>query len=145
MNDPAPGSRPEAETLDELGDRLRRFRAEQGLTASALAIRSGVSKSYLSSLESDSLKARRPSVQTLQRLASALGVLLSDLTGLAPTPGADRSPELVAFAEAEGLPDADVDMLASIQFRGKTPQRPERWRYIYNAIRTSELLDRDVE
>lgn len=42
----------------------------------------------------------------------------------------------------EGLPEADVLMLASIEFRGEAPRTKERWRYIYNAIETSRGLDR---
>jgi hypothetical protein len=78
---------------------------------------------------------------TLQRLAAALGVLLSDLTGNRPPTTFDTTPELLSFAASAGLPAADVDMLASIRFRGQPPQSEERWRYIYNAIRSSENLD----
>lgn len=33
-------------------------------------------------------------------------------------------------------------MLATIQFPGDRPQTKERWRYIYNAIRTSKDIDK---
>jgi hypothetical protein len=32
------------------------------------------------------------------------------------------------FAEEEGLPEADLQMLASIQVRGEQPRTKERWR-----------------
>ncbi|HEY4266862.1 MAG TPA: helix-turn-helix transcriptional regulator [Galbitalea sp.] len=129
----------QAETT--LGQRISGFRRDRALSTSALAARAGLSKSYLSILEADAAETRRPSVRTLQRIATALGVLLSDLTGGAPARGLERTPELVSFASSEGLPDSDIDMLASIQFRGQAPQSEERWRYIYNAIRISEPLD----
>jgi hypothetical protein len=48
---------------------------------------------------------------------------------------------LRAFAEEAHLPEADVRMLSAIQVRGQAPRTPERWRYIYTAIRTSEAID----
>jgi len=45
------------------------------------------------------------------------------------------------FADEEGLPQADLHMLASIQFRGEQPRTKERWRYIYTAITTSRAID----
>lgn len=130
---------PQAEST--LGQRISRYRRDRGLSTSALALRAGISKSYLSILEADADETRRPSVRTLQRIATALGVLLSDLTGGAAAPGVERTPELLSFASSAGLPDSDIDMLASIKFRGQPPQSEERWRYIYNAIRISEPLD----
>jgi hypothetical protein len=37
---------------------------------------------------------------------------------------------------------ADVEMLASIKSRGEAPHRPDRWRFIYHAIRNSSSMDR---
>jgi len=37
----------------------------------------------------------------------------------------------------------DLQMLRTIRFRGEPPKTPERWRYIYNAIRTSESIDKE--
>jgi hypothetical protein len=45
------------------------------------------------------------------------------------------------LAEEDDLPEADVMMLATIQFRGEAPATTERWRYIYQAIRSSRDLD----
>ncbi len=69
---------------------------------------------------------------------------MSDLLGrklLGPT-RAEIPPELRELAIEEELPEADVLMLASIEFRGEAPRTKERWRYIYNAIETSRRLDR---
>lgn len=126
-----------------IGARIRRFRDDSGLSLSALAAKAGVSKGYLHRLEGDSTDAR-PSGKTLYALAEALGVTMSDLLGrklLGPAQ-ADVPAALRQFAEDEGLPEADVLMLAAIEFRGEAPRTKERWRYIYNAIETSRGLDR---
>ncbi len=134
---------PTRDDFGGIGARIRRFREDSGLSLSALAAKAGVSKGYLHRLESDSTDVR-PSGKTLYALAQALGVTMSDLLGrklLAPAqpqvPAALRE-----LAEEEALPEADVLMLASIEFRGEAPRTKERWRYIYNAIETSRGLDR---
>jgi transcriptional regulator with XRE-family HTH domain len=126
-----------------IGARIRRFRDDAGLSLSALATKAGVSKGYLHRLEADSTDAR-PSGKTLYLLAEALGVTMSDLLGrklLGPAQ-VEVPDTLRQLADDEGLPEADVLMLASIEFRGEAPRTKERWRYIYNAIETSRGLDR---
>jgi transcriptional regulator with XRE-family HTH domain len=125
-----------------VGGRLRRFREERGMSLSALADKAGVSKGYLSGLENDP-SARRPSAKTLYAVADALGVTMADLLGrrLLSAAAVEVPDGLREFAAEAGLPEADVQMLASIQFRGEQPRTKERWRYIYTAIRTSEPLD----
>ncbi len=125
-----------------VGASMRRFREERGMSLSQLAAKAGVSKGYLSSLENEP-SSRRPSAETLYALANALGVTIADLMGrklLFETTG--EIPEsLREFADEMDLPEVDVQMLATIQFRGEQPRTKERWRYIYTAIRTSEPLD----
>ena len=125
-----------------VGDQIRRFREERGLNLSQLAAEAGVSKGYLWSLENDQ-DARRPSADTLYAVAKALGVTMSDLMGrkLLPAATPQVPDSLREFADDEGLPQADLHMLASIQFRGEQPQTKERWRYIYTAIATSRAID----
>ncbi len=125
-----------------IGDQIRRFRTDRGLNISRLAEQAGVSKGYLWALENDPT-ARRPSAETLYAVAKALGVTMADLMGreLSATPPADIPDSLREFAEEESLPEADVQMLASIQFRGERPRTKERWRYIYTAISTSVAID----
>lgn len=124
-----------------IGDRIRKYRKERGLTLPALAEKAEMSKSYLWSLENDS--DVRPSGDTLYAIAEALGVTMSDLLGrklLAETH--KRIPkELRDFAMEEGLPESDVQMLASIRFRGEQPRTVERWRFIYQAIKSSRGMD----
>ena len=125
-----------------VGDRIRRFRQERGLNLSRLAEQAGVSKGYLWALENDP-GARRPSAETLYAVAQALGVTMADLMGreVLTAPAAEIPDSLREFAEEQGLPEADVRMLASIQFRGEQPRTKERWRYIYTAITTSRAID----
>jgi transcriptional regulator with XRE-family HTH domain len=131
--------------MDDLGQRLRRFRDERGWTQAALAEHAGVSKPYLSELESGA--GRRPSGQILLKLADALGVTVADLLGrqVLPTQDPDIPPSLREFAKLRGLPESDVRMLAGIRFRGEPPRTQQRWEHIYNAIRTSQTLDEDED
>ncbi len=131
-------------TPETLGQRIQRYRKDAGLSPTELAERAEVSKSYISSLESDTEPERKPSAEILYRLARALGVAMSDLLGKTPllAPSQARPPELLEFARENDLPEADVAMLASIQFRGDHPRTAERWRFIYEAIKNSERMDR---
>lgn len=129
---------------EPVGKRIKLFREERGLTASALAEAAGLSKSYLSELEADETQNRRPSADTLYRIAKALGVAMSDLLGrpIITSPSGERPKSLLAFAKARRLPESDIAMLASISFRGDQPNTVERWAFIYDAIRNSEPMDR---
>lgn len=135
------------ETLSDaaaIGRRMRGFRKDRGMTLSDLATSAGVSKSHLSVIENGS--GARPGAAILHKLAVALGVTLADVLGRdvrAQSP-ADIPSSLLEFAKAHRLPQADVDMLASIVFRGEQPRTAERWAFIYTAITTSASLDPDV-
>jgi len=132
--------RPRDETV---GQRVRRFRTDRGLSPSELAAKAGVSKSYLSELENGTGRAQRPSADVLYRLGKALGVAMSDLLGrpVIIEPTRERPASLVKFAKDAKLPEADIEMLAGIKFRGDQPRTPERWSFIYQAIRNSEPMD----
>lgn len=58
----------------QFGDWLKKERTKRGLTGAALAKRSGVSQSYISSLESG--KRRDPSLSIAARITKGLGVPL---------------------------------------------------------------------
>ncbi|HEX6700875.1 MAG TPA: helix-turn-helix domain-containing protein [Gaiellaceae bacterium] len=139
-----PERREEPGAEETFGDRVRRFREEAGMSPAQLATAARVSRSYLSELESGRGSAQKPSAEILYRLAKALGVAMSDLLGrpVITNPNRDRPPSLVAFAEAHNLPEADIAMLACIEFRGEKPKTPERWAFIYQAIRNSAGMDR---
>lgn len=127
-----------------IGKRIRQFRLEKEITAAQLAKEAGISRSYLSELENGTGNHRRPSANVLYALGEALGVPMSDLLGRALIVDSTNkpSPSLLEFAEQDGLAQADVEMLASIKFRGEAPRSPDRWRFIYQAIRNSSSMDR---
>jgi transcriptional regulator with XRE-family HTH domain len=125
-----------------IGRRVRAFRDERDLTLTQLAKDAKLSKSYLSEIENG--ETPRPSGRTFYALAKALGVTMSDLLGrqLLTTNEEKIPPSLRAFADEFDLPEADVRMLASINFRGDQPRTKERWAHIYSAIRQTEWMDR---
>ncbi|MEU3463835.1 helix-turn-helix domain-containing protein [Streptomyces sp. NPDC006733] len=77
---------PHQAVLDEVAPRLRRLRAEHGLTLAALADATGISRSTLSRLESGQ---RRPTLELLLPLAAAYRVALDEMVG-APEVGDPR-------------------------------------------------------
>jgi transcriptional regulator with XRE-family HTH domain len=124
-----------------IGQNIRRFREEAGVSLSELAERAGVSKGYVSALENEDaeIKKMRPSGQSVYKLAEALGVTVGDLLG-EQTHAAellDIPDSLREFAEQEGLPESDVIMLFRIEFRGAQPKTAKDWSFLYEAIKRS--------
>ena len=126
-----------------VGDRLKQYRKGLDLSQAELARRSGVSAAYLSELEGG--LGKRPSGEILLRLATALQVTIAELLGQDIRPGEGDlpvpDPSLLDFAKERKLPRSDVEMLASIRFRGDPPRTPRRWAMIYDTIITSRALD----
>jgi transcriptional regulator with XRE-family HTH domain len=58
------------------GQRVRHYRSTRGLSQEALALQSGLHRTYISSLERGQ---RNVSLDNIHKLAEALGVLPSDL------------------------------------------------------------------
>ena len=77
---------PIPDVLAEVGPRLKRLRTKRGVTLTALAAQTGISKSTLSRLESGQ---RKPSLELLLPLAEAHQVPLDELVG-APDVGDPR-------------------------------------------------------
>jgi transcriptional regulator with XRE-family HTH domain len=73
-------------TLEQVGTRLKRIRSQRGITLTALAEATGISKSTLSRLEAGQ---RRPSLELLLPIAQAHQVPLDELVG-APEVGDPR-------------------------------------------------------
>jgi transcriptional regulator with XRE-family HTH domain len=133
-----------AEAAQEtIGARVKRFREDAGLTPTELANKASVAKSYLSALESGDTHSRRPSGETMYNLAKELGVAMSDLLGrpVLHKARSKRPPSLVSFAIENAIPESDIEMLASIRFRGEQPQTAKRWEFIYEAIKNSRGMD----
>ena len=124
-------------TNDSMGSRLRDARTAQSLSLTEVATRAGISKAYLSQLEHGA--STTPSHDVLRRLATALGTSIADLTGTSETwqpSEADKLPaSLRAFARGAAIPEADVEMLAGIHYRGKQPGEPDDWAHIYETIK----------
>jgi transcriptional regulator with XRE-family HTH domain len=131
-------------TIDSahIGQQIRLRRDAHGLSLSALAEQSGVSKGYLSQLETGS--AQNPSVDTLSRIADALGTPLSDLLGeeASRETSTRRLPRgLEEFIERRGaqgkpLADEDIAMLRTVftRRRKRGPMSADDWDLLYRAI-----------
>ena len=134
-----------ADGVEPIGARIKRFRNERGMRLIDLAEAASISKGYLSSLEHG--ESTRPSGEKLYAIANALGVHMSDLLGrqLIVQPTHEVPPALREFAEEHELPEADVQMLASIQFRGGQPRNKDRWALIYSTIRSTQWMDEERE
>lgn len=125
----------------KLGTLLQTLRLERKLSITELAATAGLSKGYLSQLERGD--ANNPSVDALRKLSEALGVPFVEVLGVekeanSGMAGLPRS--LQAFAEAEkgrGRPIShkDLEMLSRVQYRGRYPEKPEDWAYLYETIK----------
>ena len=125
----------EPNNANAIGARVRELRHQKGLPLTELAQQSNVSKSYLSTVENGT--GSRPGAAVLHKLAVTLGVSFADLLGRsieAVDSSEDIPSSLREFAQQHDLPQADIDMLAGIKFRGQAPRTPQRWQFIYNAI-----------
>lgn len=87
-----------------VGDKVKLYRENKGLTINELSHLSGVSKSYISSIERGI--QQNPSIQVLQRLSDALGVELKQILGINSKSSIQLDEEwlrLVKVAIEEGL------------------------------------------
>ncbi|MEW6306072.1 MAG: helix-turn-helix transcriptional regulator [Verrucomicrobiota bacterium] len=71
------------ESGDSIGERIRRIRRGKNLSLDALAKSAGISKGNLSKIESI---AGNPTLETLLKIARALGVSAADLIPCKPSP-----------------------------------------------------------
>jgi hypothetical protein len=86
-------------------------------------------------------------MKTLEAIAGALSIPVSELLAAGDAGGlpASNSPVLRELLDKGALDSASFEMLASIRFTGLAPRTEARWIHIWNAIRTSELLDTEAE
>lgn len=104
----------------------------------ALARRAGITASYLSELETT--EGASPSAVVLYRIAGALeasiGELL-DLPGQSVGSSAGQPvPTTLLRAKARyRLGDDEVELLKSIEYRGRHPRTEEDWLFLIQAIR----------
>jgi transcriptional regulator with XRE-family HTH domain len=143
-----------------LGTRIAQLRELRGLSIGALAEQAdNLAKSYLAKLERGDVE--NPGLRTLSSIARALGVTVADLLKPAE-PARKRSgsalldedadlrrlmenlpPGLREFLDDEEeragqpVPAPTIRALALAEFRGRRPERPEDWRFLYDALRRS--------
>lgn len=139
-----------------LGARITELRELRGLSLGALAeLAGGIAKSYLAKLERGEVE--NPGLRTLSGIARALDVTVADLlTPVEPARPLEGDALLAEQAELERLkanlppglgeflkemenagrpvPAPTVRALAMAEFRGKRPERPDDWRFLYDAL-----------
>jgi transcriptional regulator with XRE-family HTH domain len=136
--------RDEPRAMPTVGDRIKQHRLELGLSQDLLAQRAGISKSFLSDLETGK---RNVGAETLLDLGRALGVSLDFL--MTGQDSDDQKPEaqipapLATFAAEEGLSFRQALTLLHMQqlilANRKAPQRHALekvdWRGFYQAVK----------
>jgi XRE family transcriptional regulator, master regulator for biofilm formation len=116
-----------------VGERIRALRMARGVGLGQLADQSGVSKGYLSALETGT--ETNPSLDVLNKVARALQVTLADLLDTPRIKGKLELPEelppalkdYISEQKRKGitLDTATIIWLANAQFRGKSITRDD--------------------
>jgi XRE family transcriptional regulator, regulator of sulfur utilization len=123
-----------------IGEKIRELRGSAGMSLADLERDSGLSKGYLSQLERG--ESDNPSVDALLKIAGALRVEATYLMGT-KTENESEPPKLPeglkTFLEerdskGDAIPAEDVRMLLGIKYRGRQPQTPDDWGYLYETI-----------
>lgn len=99
--------------MSVFSENLKRVRTEKGMTQDVLAEKAGTSKQVLSRYENG---LRVPQISMVQRLADALGVSLTDLSGDEPAPARpDLRKAWVMLSEGERvLTDEQLNLLYNV-------------------------------
>lgn len=122
--------------MTAIGERIKSRRLEMNISLAELARRAEVSKGYLHSIESG--ETQSPSAEVLFKIAHELGTTIADLLGEPETPilpDIEIPETLRKLAQEDHLTQADIQMLASIRYRGKQPQSVGDWRFIFESIK----------
>lgn len=106
------GGRRERLIQVRVGERLRSLREERALSQAALARRAGTSTSQVNAVERGE---RAPTVGTLERLASALRVPITDFFAGETAPARPSRSEKVWFEIVESLRERDVEYLRAVR------------------------------
>ncbi|MFC7380650.1 helix-turn-helix domain-containing protein [Sphaerisporangium rhizosphaerae] len=140
---------PIADALNRVGPRLQSLRKQRGITLTALAAATGISKSTLSRLETG---LRRPSLELLLPLAQVYQVPLDDLVG-APAVGDPRirlKPRQVNGRTVLPLtPPGGVQAWKIVIPRSQSTPRPRahdgfEWLYVLSGRMRLVLGDQDL-
>ena len=126
-----------------LADNLKRLRMQKQWTQPRLADETGLSKSYIYMLEAGDMT--NPALETLFKIAEALGCTVADLIGEPKTAArSDATWEiprsLQEFAKqkqraGDPLKDEELKSLAHIKYRGRQPQTPDDWAYVHEFLK----------
>ena len=119
------------------------MRLESHLSLPDLADKAGISKSVLFQLETS--EAPNPSLETLQKIAKALGVTLAVLLekggvkakrGVLPDRIDDALKEMIASLAKQNIAtnEAALDALYVLQEREGAPKTAADWRWLYDTI-----------
>lgn len=128
--------------MKRLGHAIRFRRKGKGWGLAELSAQAGVSKAYISDLENG--VAGKPNIQYVYSIAQALDVTLDQLldsatdSPLNTRPASmmhELPPGLAELQRELSLSDRDVEMLATVNFRGHRPRDREGWRYLLETLR----------
>ena len=128
-----------------IGSRIRTLRLERGLTLPQLSEKAEVSIGLLSQLENADEDSANPNLQTLRKIANALGVTIGDLLGKAVAKSRAIVPEkldpgLAKFLEKArkqgvAIDEAVLQGLYAMQERNGAPKTAEDWEFLYKTIK----------
>ena len=129
------------DSIHNLGQRIKERRVDIGLNIEQLAQRAGVSKAYISQLESGT--STKPSAGKLYDIAVALGTSMADLLGkTVPVASSSTTIEiplnLSKIAKKFDLDDVMLRRLAMIQNRdGTSPDSvsEDQWTSLFLAVK----------
>jgi transcriptional regulator with XRE-family HTH domain len=118
---------------NEIGDSVARRRRELGLSQDELAQKAKLSRTYVSLIERN--EAQNVSREVIERIAQALSVPTSKLSGQAEPAELFIPPALKDFAVQEKLTLDVVEWLVKMPRRGPQPKTAGEWREIYEVVK----------
>lgn len=127
---------------------IKKRRSSLNMSIDKLAIKAGISKTYLWELEHDPDESKKPSAKVLLQIAIALDTTIGDLLEQ-PTIQINKQsitppPSLIEFAEEmkkieKPLSKEELYDLAATSFRGAQPTTADGWRDLYSVLKRSSL------
>jgi transcriptional regulator with XRE-family HTH domain len=127
-----------------IGKKIKTLRAEKGWSLPDLAEKADVSKGFLFQIESEEAKAN-PSLETLNKIARALGITLANLLEKESIQARQIVPEEVNLGlkefikerHAQNLP-IDEKILQALyvlqERKGQAKKTKEDWKWLYGSI-----------
>lgn len=121
--------------MTEFGENLRKLRKERKLSMDALAEKAGTSKQVLSRYENGE---RVPKISMVKKLADALGVSVSELSGevyniKAPIKAPEYRSGLADRLVESALNDEDDELLRELEVIRRNPERKKLFKRASNS------------